>query len=160
MVKLDMKVRGFGLLELLICLGICSTLLLCSVLSLRTTQQSNQALVIKNTIEEAIQFSKLMALSSQTAFKLTPSDFNDWRSGLSLWKLVNKKAELIRQWQWPKSVIAIDWHGFQSHKALLFGPYLDQFAVNGRFMIHLPSSSIVMTLNRLGRIQSVVKNHQ
>ena len=154
------KDNGFTLIEVLLSLSIVATLLFFTLPFESFFYKKNQAQVIQSDIQSAVRYAKTHALAIGENVILTPlQGSTDWSLGM-LMLVDNAKhgytsnAQLIHEWHWKKSGVAVSWRGFQSKHYLLFAADPRQNSVNGSFLIKTgPNYTVKLLLNKLGRIR-------
>lgn len=158
--KVNYNQSGVTLVELMICLAIIG-IICCVALPLTPKlYKQNQSQVIEDQIRYAIRLAKMQAIIRGERLILTHrNDTLDWSSGMALYveksshKKLPEHGQLLHEWQWPKSLVSVEWKGFQSKNYLRFEPELSHSAINGVFYIAVGNEPLKkLVINRIGRV--------
>lgn len=150
--------KGFSLLELLIVLTLCASLVLISLPNNSLLMARNEKLVLINNIKKVIQYSRTQAVISGQTLKLSGIDkTSDWSQGVLLTASdVAKKEQYLYEWKWSCRYWGLIWKGRHGKTAKLrISNNPSQAISNGEFILtnKLTSEEFKLVLNRIGRIK-------
>lgn len=156
-----MKIKGFTLLELLICISISALLITIGIVSYTSLIEKNELNIIEDELRTAIQYAKNQALILGKTVVLSPvKPTLDWSQGAELGSL-NYRArqfESLYSWQWHHPSWIITWVGIHSSNKITFTNNLSHAISNGHFILENSRTheSKVIILNRLGRLREKI----
>lgn len=151
---------GLTLIELLLCLGLLTVLLVAGLGFGSQFLAKRQALILEKQLVSVVQYSRHWAQVFHQDVTLNPlAGQNDWSKGMVLFvdnssHHYSSQVKLIHQWYFNQNrLLRLVWHGFQADDYLMFSKETHRSTVNGHFLIL--SDGVVLkrlVVNRLGRI--------
>ncbi len=150
------RIKGWTLVELSIVFVLITILISIAVPSWQSYIQRKQLQTAQQTIIDAINYARVIAIIRQQPVALC-SPFDNWALGFSVVESQSKqnclKASVIRQWQLNyQKKMTITWRGFGKTQQLSFYPNPMHWAVNGKFILSLGQQKpIHLIVNRLGK---------
>ena len=153
-------IKGFSLLELMLCLMIISVMVLLSLPDLAVVQQTKQTHVI-NTLSDLLRLARTEAIRHGQRVVVCPwgngQCGDNWSEGALL--MLNSEQLVAEQWQLAPD--RLSWRGFSGQQALEFSPDGSLLFQNGSFSLCPgdPSStaSQQLIINSAGRVRRVTE---
>jgi len=156
---IDAYVKGFTLLEQLICLFIIGIVVFFVFPGITSLYKKNQLQTVTAEITNAVHTGKLQALVTGETLVLTPlPSSNDWSDGMVLFvdnreHKYREDSRLLYAWKWTFPGVKISWQGMMSNNYLLFAIDMKSSMTNGYFMISNAKQQVKLSVNRLARVR-------
>lgn len=145
------RISGFTFIELLVCL-IIAAFIFFGGMSLRQSLQKNRVETVSRSLQNALHFSRNLALARGETLILRPiSNRNNWSEGMMLFS----DKTVLQEWHWNSPDINIQWQGFASSNYVVFSPDPAHASSSGSFHIFDQQGvkKIIITINRIGHIR-------
>lgn len=150
---------GWTLAELCVTLAVIAIMVTVAIPAWYHHMQHKQLQSAQHTIINAINYTRMLAISEQMQLALC-SPHDNWAIGF---RVVLNKPDLdcahshsLRQWQLKyANKLSVHWHGFNKNQRLSFFSHPNQWGVNGTFTLTIGHQKpIHMVVNRLGQVST------